>query len=255
MVMLLLSHRRLRMRTRVILSVVLLFAVTGLGWAQFWKGYSDQERQSVAEAYWLAGAQYQAVGESAKGQDFQALARLIYPPLDPSSIKDVELPSASDLLAQGRAFPIGPVTPVAPPASTGAAPAAPADPSADITDAFKNTMTAILSKDADGALKDMSSNIRFLRLRQTVSKDELKTSLEGYFDKANFPSAQISDSVDMSSIFVDPADSPVDGVSGPVYALNVKAAADLSDSIPFWADYMEFYFHQENGAWSIFAIK
>lgn len=245
------------MRTRIILSVVLLFVVTGLGWAQFWKGYSDQERQSVAEAYWLAGAQYQAVGESAKGQEFQAMARLIYPALDPSSVKDVELPSAADLLAQGRAFPIGPVTPVAPPPPTnaGEAPAAPVDPSAAITDAFKTTMTAILSKDADGALKDMSSNIRFLRLRQTVSRDELKTSMEGYFDKANFPSTQLSDSVDMSSIFVDPADSPVDGISGPVYALNVKASADLSDSIPFWADYMEFYFDQENGAWSIFAIK
>lgn len=245
------------MRTRIILSVVLLFAVTGFGWAQFWKGYSDKERQTVAEAYWLAGAQYEAVGEPAKGREYQAMARLIDPALDPSSIKDVQLPSAADLLAQGRAQAIGPTTAVTPPASvdTGTAPAAPVDPGADITEAFKNTMNAILSRDVDGATKDMSSNVRFLRLRQTVSKEELKTSMEGYFEKANFPSAQISDSVDMSSVFVDPADSPVDGVSGPVYALNVKATADLSDSIPFWADYMEFYFHQENGAWSIFAIK
>src|SRR5258706_2739184 len=124
-------------RTSIIVSVVLLFVVTGLGWAQFWKGYSDKERKAVAEAYWLAGAQYQAVGESAKGTEFQAVARQIYPALDPSSIKDVELPSASQLLAQGRAQTIGPATTASATASTAtsAVPVVPLDSSAAITDA------------------------------------------------------------------------------------------------------------------------
>jgi len=245
------------MRKTFLLSVLLLILASGFAWAQFWKGYGDTERRAVAEAYWLAGSQYQVVGKTAKGDEYKALAKIMDPSLDPASIKDAELPSAADLLAQGRAtnLTVGstpvPIT-VPEPA---AAPAAAIDSSAAIMDTFKEWMGAILSKDAEGALKDLSANVRFLRLRQTVTKHELETTLLGYFDKAEFPSVTVSDAVDMTSIFVDPADSPVDGVSGPVYVLNGKAMANLSDSIPFWADYMEFYFRQENGSWSIFAIK
>ena len=384
------------MRNRFVLSVLLLVFASGLAWAQFWKNYTASDRHSLAEAYWLAGAQYQAVGESDKGSQFKSLARIIDPTLDPTAIKDTALPSAAELLAQGRASPIGAgsssvpsaslssfflrfvgslldedstamltfldgsvyltkvpvevksadakpsldaffakaplkgqtasavydlnsivITPAAPamqgawgetytldvnakadysasinfweqkqqfyihrtdsgwrifaigqaapPLSwsplkaSAAAPAVAAppettDPTAAVTDAFKDFMTAVLGKDAEAAIKDVASNIRFLRLRQTVTSDELKTTLLGSFDKADFPSAMIGDSLDMSSIFVESTASPVDGVSGPVYALNVKSNTDLSADVPFWGSYMKFYFMMEDNAWVIFAI-
>ncbi|HUJ74627.1 MAG TPA: hypothetical protein VL359_07195, partial [bacterium] len=140
------------------------------------------------------------------------------------------------------------------PAAAPATPTVPVDPTADVTAAFKEFMTAVLGKDAETAAKGVADNIRFLRLRQTVTRDELKTTLLGAFDKADFPSALISDSLDLGSIFVESTDSPVDGVSGAIYALNVKANADLSADIPFWGPYMKFYFVQEDTAWVIFAI-
>ncbi len=385
------------MRNKFILAVLLFLAASGLTWAQFWKSYSDTERRSLAEAYWLAGSQYQAVGLSEKGAAFKAVAKSIDPALDSSSITDRALPSAAELLAQGRTVTIGAgagsvptaainsfflrfvgamldentaevltfldgsvyltkepaevssadartsfdaffkasplkgqtasqvydlnslvvarvpqamrsawgetytlnvtaradysaaarfweqkqqffihrtpdgwrilaIGQAAPPltwspqkaAPAAAAPQGPetpeADPAAAISDTFKEFMTAILSKDADAALKDVSANVRFLRLRQTVTKDELKTTMLGYFDKADFPSALISDSLDLSSIFVEAADSPIDGVGGPVYRLNVKSTADLSAGIPFWGSYMQFYFSREDGSWAIFAV-
>jgi hypothetical protein len=382
--------RRLRMKSKFILSVILLVLTSGLVWAQFWKDYSDAERQKVGEAYWLAGAQYRTVGKTDKGNEYMALARIIYPGLDPAGIKDESLPSAAELLAQGRAAPIGAGAEALPSASinsfflrfvgtvigkdtsgvtgfldgtiylsatssevtaeqfagaladaslygkepsdlydltslvvaraaqrtwgeaytldvnaaadisevvsiwsstqrfyvhreagawsifgygqtppppawrpqaaaaeTAAAPMAidgEAAVSTAIKDAFTTCMTALLGKDADGALACMSQDIRFLRLRQTVTREELKTSLLGSFDNADFPVSSVADVLDMDSLFVHSVASPVEGVSGTVYELNIKATADLSSVIPFWTTYQKYYFAEEDGAWLVFAI-
>jgi hypothetical protein len=100
----------------------------------------------------------------------------------------------------------------------------------------------------------MSDNITFMRLRQTVTKDELKTSLLGYFDNAAFAQTPLADAMDLDSVFVQPAASPVDGVTGPVYELNVRSKEDLSSSIPFWSAYQKYYFVQDGSGWLIFAI-
>jgi len=384
------------MRNKFVLSVLLLFAATGFLWAQFWKSYTDEQRQKVAESYWLAGKQYQAVGKTEKGGEYMGLAKVIDPQLDPAAIQDLSLPSAAELLAQGRTGTIGagagavpsgslnsfflrfvtalvekdagvvagfldgsvylskvpaevsradaessfagffkqepmsgvepssvydlntaviaPVSPamqgkwgetytysvtakadyspalsfweknqrfyvhkvgpdwfifgmgqnppplswspqnVAAVESQPPAAAADADARAAIQDAFGACMGAILKKDADGALGHMSDSIHFLRLRQTVSKDELKTTLQGYFDKPGFGEAQLSDVLDQDSIFVQPVASPVDGVTGAVYELNVRSKADMSASIPFWSDYQKYYFAQDGSSWLIFAI-
>ncbi len=384
------------MRKKLFLSVLILLAASGLVWGQFWKTYTDAQRQAVGEAYWLAGKQYQAVGEKDKGADYMTVARLIYPQLDPAAIKDTALPSAAELLAQGRATTIGSGAGTVPTAAINsfflrfvgslvaedaagvvsfldgsvyftklgadvtsadalpalqsffaAAPLKGMDPAAvydldsivvaaapqveqaawgdtytltvnakpdfssslsvweqkqqffihrvsgawsifaigqtpppltwapqkatavaavpammlsqadagkQITDAYTGFMTAILKKDADGAVGFTSPSIRFLRLRQTVTQDELKTTLQGYFDNPDFGSPTLADVVDLDSAFVQPAASPVDGVTGTIYVLNVKAKTDLSAGIPFWSMYQKYYFVQEGSAWLVFAL-
>ena len=123
-----------------------------------------------------------------------------------------------------------------------------------IAESFEACMGALLSKDADGGLAHMGENIRFMRLRQNVTKAELKTTLQGYFEKPGFGESPLADVLDMDSVFVQPTASPVDGVTGAVYELNVKAKADMSSSIPFWSTYQKYYFVQEDGNWLIFAI-
>jgi hypothetical protein len=93
-----------------------------------------------------------------------------------------------------------------------------------------------------------------LRLRQTVTKDELKTTLLGYFDNASFVSSPLEQVMDQDSIFVQPATSPVDGMAGSVYELNARSKTDLSSTIPFWSDYQKYYFVQDGSSWLIFAI-
>ena len=91
------------MKNRFILAAVLLCAATVLGWSQFYQDYDDATRKSLAEATWLAGKQYQAVGKTAKGAEYVEMAFHIWPDLDTSSISDIALPSAAELLAQGGA--------------------------------------------------------------------------------------------------------------------------------------------------------
>ena len=82
-------------------------AATGLLWAQFWKDYTDTDRRTSGESYCLAGRQYQAVGKTEKGAEYMTLAQAIDPQLDPEAIQDLSLPSAAELLAQGRTTTIG----------------------------------------------------------------------------------------------------------------------------------------------------
>jgi|SRR5208337_748838 len=385
------------MRKSIVLSVLLLSFAAGLGWAQFWKNYTDTDRRATAEAYWLAGSQYLKIGQPEVGGAFKAMAKEIDPSLDPNAISDQALPSAAELLAQGRTteitagaagiptravssfflrflgalvdkdpaaiagfldgsvyltrlpaevtrsdaqaamtdffksvpltdlrpsqiynldsivvtrdppvaqaawgeaytltinaaadysqyvsfwdmtqqffvrrvsgnwyvFGYGPTTPpldwapqkTEPPAAEQApAAAAESDAGSSITQSFTSCVSALLKKDAEGAIAHMSQSIHFLRMRQSVTRDELRTTLQGYFDTADFKNAVASDVLNLDSVFVEPAASPVDGVTGDVYMLNVQSRMDLSTGIPFWSSYQRYYFIQEAGNWVIFAI-
>jgi hypothetical protein len=388
--------RRLRMRAKFILPALVLFMASGLLWAQFWKDYSDSERKTMGEAYWLAGQQYETVGKTEKGREYQAVAKAIYPQLDPSAIAEQSQLSAAELLAQGRTTTIGGGASAVPTgalnsfflrfvgalvdqdaagvagfldgsiyltkipkevtrdeARTGlaetfkesplkgkepsavydldsiviaregpamqkawgesytlaisaredfsavasiwdmkqqffirrsegnwyifaygqasppltwspqsSAPAAAVPPAASteveetkaVTDTFNSFLEALLKKDADGAAGYMQDNVRLLKLDQTVTREELKTSLQGYFDSASFTSETPADVVEADSVFVEPAASPVEGVEGTVYVLNARAKIDLSASLPFWSTYQRYYFAKDGNDWKIFAL-
>ena len=42
--------------------------------------------------------------------------------------------------------------------------------------------------------------------------------------------------------------------SGPLYRLSVRTRMDLSEKIPFWTRFQEYYFSSDEGSWKIFAI-
>jgi hypothetical protein len=252
--------RRLRMRAKFILSALVLFLATGLLWAQFWKTYSDSDRKTIGEAYWLAGKQYETVGKVEKGSEYMAVAKAIYPQLDPAAITDESQPSAAELLAQGRATPIGGGTSatrtVRASAPAEAPPTVPVEveETKAVIETFDGFLGALLKKDAEGASGYAGESVRFLKLNQTVTREELKTSLQGYFESADFPSETPSDVVDSDSIFVEQVTSPVDGVEGTVYVLNAKAKIDLSASLPIWSTYQRYYFSKDGNDWKIFAL-
>jgi hypothetical protein len=129
-----------------------------------------------------------------------------------------------------------------------------AEASKAITDAFSACMGALLKKDAEGALTYVAQEIRFLRLRQSVTVAELKTSLQGSLESADISTSGLGDALDMDSVFIERAESPVSGVTGDVYSLSVQSKADLSKAIPFWSAFQRYYFVDDGGTWKVFAI-
>lgn len=129
-----------------------------------------------------------------------------------------------------------------------------AETSKAITDAFSACMGALLKKDAEGALAYVAQEIRFLRLRQSVTAAELKTSLQGSLENADIGTSELGDALDMNSVFVERAESPVSGVTGDVYSLSVQSKVDLSKAIPFWSSFQRYFFVNDGGTWKVFAI-
>ncbi len=384
------------MRNKFIISFLLAaVAIAPLG-AQFYKDYSETDRKSLAEAYYLAGAQYYKVGKADLGKTYEALAFYIYPQLQPSEITEPTLPSAEELLSQGMATRIGaPETaekanqlprsfflrylgamldedadavssffdgsvyvdslgaeisqediktafreffaeaplagveasdvydldsvvivdapaamkaqwgttsilrvnakkdfseslklwendqqyyahksggawhffalgqnpppmdwkPAAAAAPQTAAPAAAEKPaSVRIKEAFSACVSAFLEKNIDGTIEYTAEEVKILRMRQSITREEIRTTFEGYFETADFTGMTFETAVDPSSIFVEPSKDFAGEIDSPVYVLNVKAKIDLSEKVPFWTTYQRYYFVEENGTWRIFAV-
>jgi len=124
----------------------------------------------------------------------------------------------------------------------------------EITDAFQACVSAFLDKNADEATAYIAEQVRVVRLRQTISRQELATTFLGYFDSADFAGAGFDSVVEPASIFVERSTEFSDGSQGPVYVLNVKARHDLSDRFPFWTAYQRYFFSRGDGGWKIFAL-
>jgi hypothetical protein len=387
------------MRNKFIVSILLFAVAAGSSWPQFYKDYSETERKSLAEAYYLAGAQYVKVGKADLGKGLEDLAYRIFPALEPSQIQDQALPSAEYLLAQGmagritapetaattekanqlprsfflrylgaildgdaalvssffegtvyvdslgaeisqqeirdafeafftetplkgvepssvydldsivivdapasmrsswgttsilrvtakmdfsaqlviwekdqqvfahkvgdtwRIFAIGQNPPALTwrPAAASAVQEKPEEPAAKpapdmVKEAFTACVSAFLEKNLDGTLAYMAQEVNVIRMHQSVTRDEIRTTFEGYLDSTNIGGMRFEEAVDASSIFVEPSKDFAGQIDTDVYALNVRAKVDLSDTVPFWTTYQRYYFVQEDGAWKIFAV-
>ena len=143
------------------------------------------------------------------------------------------------------------------PASIAGRPAAStvsADINSEIEDNFRNCIKSFLNKDLNGAVKYIEAPLKILRLQTVITKKDLETTFAGYFDNLDFSGITVSSLIYPGSIFLEQSYKYKNQVAGPVYLLTVKTKIDLSDKIPFWTRYQEYYFKKDQGTWKIFAI-
>jgi len=130
--------------------------------------------------------------------------------------------------------------------------------SVDINSEIKNNFTdcinSFLNKDINGAVKYIEDPLKILKLQTVITKKELETTFKGYFDSLDFSGITISSLIYPGSIFLEPSNKFKNQVAQPVYLLTVKTKIDISDRIPFWTRYQEYYFKNDQGTWKIFAI-
>lgn len=127
-------------------------------------------------------------------------------------------------------------------------------PGKEIKTAFLSCLDYFLKKDVHSAIEYFSKNIRILRLNTTLSIDEMASTFKGYFEDSDFSGILPQDVLETESIFTEETQQFEDLKKAPVYLLTVKTRLDLSDKIPFWTRFQEYYFIQEDEAWKIFAI-
>jgi hypothetical protein len=123
-----------------------------------------------------------------------------------------------------------------------------------IREAFLASLEHFLAKQTDEASRYFSREILILRLNATLTREEMAATFEGYFEGSDFSGVTAGDVVDTGSISVEPSQRFAVQQPGPVYLLSVRTRLDLSDKIPFWTRFQEYYFSPEEGDWRIFAI-
>ncbi len=119
---------------------------------------------------------------------------------------------------------------------------------------FLKCIGYFLKKDTPGAMQYIDKTVYLIRLRTTITQKELETSFKGYFENTDFSGITINKIIDENSIFIIKSNKFEGKVPGPVYLLNVKTRMDLSNKIPFWTRYQEYFFREKKGNWKIFAI-
>ena len=216
------------MKHRFVLAAVLLCGTAILGWSQFYRDYDDATRKSLAEATWLAGRQYQAVGKTDKGAEYVALAFHIWPDLDTGAIVDIALPSAAELLAGGGTRLI----------------AAPADEQAaarTLRSYFLRSVAALLDEDAPGAAAFLDGSVYLVATGTEVSRPDAERQLASLFDAVSLGGLGPSDVYDLNTLVTTKAPAALSAAWGDTWILRVSAKADFSAYLPFWEKQQQFY--------------
>ena len=219
------------------LLILLVLVATGL-WAQFYSTLPREERKTLAEAYYLAGQQYEQKGENQKARDFKDMAYNIDPGLDPENIQLQDLPTAAALILEGKA-------------KLAAIPRTRAQANQElIKSKFLRWISAFLSKDTAGMLELMEGSVYFTDLDAEMTQRQIESELDGFFATADLSGLAPTEVFDLNSLSV----SPVTGPWGETYAIQVRAKMDFSDQVIFWTQDQKYLMHQSRGKWLLFSI-
>ncbi|MBN1834217.1 MAG: hypothetical protein JW820_00125 [Spirochaetales bacterium] len=229
------------MKKSLWIVVILLIASQAL-WAQFYTKLPTAERRELAEAYYLAGRQYESRGERDKGEAFQDMAYNIYPALDPSRIQMRELPDAAMLILEGKA-------------RLAAAPSE--DPMAveeRLKSRFLRLVSSFLVEDSQSMLNLMDGSVYFSEINAELTQGEMRRQLEAFFADVDLRGLVPTQVFDLNSLTVSRV-SPAQARNwGETYAIRVQARMDFSKQVAFWTTDQQYLMHKVDNRWLLFAV-
>jgi hypothetical protein len=217
---------------------ILLFISCAL-WAQF-SGYGEKQRQQLGEAYFMAGRQYQAIGETEKGQDFVELAYRIWPSLDPKAIVEEKNLSAAELLSQGRATYL----------------TAPGDSRKNQLPAsyFLRLIGAFLDEDAARVASFLDGSVYLSAFGGPESRVDAQADLEELFRSISMAGFLPSQIYNLDSIAIEPGSAAMEAQWGETYQLRVDAREDFSKQVSFWETHQQFTVRRIGSDWFIIGV-
>lgn len=217
---------------------ILLFVSCAL-WAQYEK-YGEQQRQRLGEAYFMAGRQYQTIGETEKGQEFVELAYRIWPSLDPKSIVEPKALSAAELLNQGRAAYL----------------TAPDDARQNQLPAsfFLRLIGAFLDEDAARVASFLDGSVFLSAFGGAESRAEAQAELEELFRSISLEGYLPSQIYNLDSIAIEPGSAAMEAQWGETYLLRVEAREDFSRQVAFWETRQQYTVRRVGSQWLIIGV-
>ena len=204
---------------------------------------SPATRMELSESYYLAGLQYQAVGNLEMAASMAKIAFSLNPELDPKQITEQELSTVGDL-----------PTSVITKATT-------TDPSYSwssqvVISRLLRLASELLTENADTAVAFLDGSV-YLSGPGTpgiaVTRARAHIELSGLFERVSLTDLTIAEIYDISSVVAELYHSPNRSMSG-AFQVSITAQTDLSSEVPFWDSKQRFVFRPVNDSWLVTGI-
>ena len=225
---------------KILIALIILACTAALGWGQFYADLSMDERKDLAEAYYMAGEQYQSVGKTEKGKEFLTMAYRIYPDLEAGDI-DVKKPIAKRSVSVTGSWRPG-HSPI--PEGVTAENA--------VLYYFSRFLRGFLTEDKTAMLSVIDSRLYVPVVPEGLPKTEVEARIDYFFLQYDVSETPPSDLLDLTSIRTEPVNrqiwkASIDTADDP--AIDLRSAFGLSRST------LDFYLRIIGNRWVIFAAQ
>lgn len=225
---------------RILIALIIFVCTAALGWGQFYADLSMDERKDLAEAYYMAGKQYQSVGKTEKGKEFVSMAYRIYPDLDPGDI-DVRKPIAKrSVTVTGTWRPEHSPIPEGVTAENA------------VLYHFSRFLRGFLTENKTTMLSVIDSRVYVPVVPAGLPKAEVEARIDYFFLEYDVAETPPSDLLDLTSIRTEPVERQIWKAS---VDLAEDPAIDLGSAFGLSRDTLDFYLRIIGNNWVVFAAQ
>jgi hypothetical protein len=201
---------------------------------EFYKNFTEAERKSVAEAYYLVGKQYESLGVKNAGT-YLRLAYIIYPGLVPEEIQD----DYEDELTDEAAILKGTLQ----------------NDAKLVQYRFRRMISFFLAQDTTAIGDYLDDEVYNGDFNITGTRESIQSELAALYEFMNTSGLTPETLFKLDSVQVSLAKSLL--AEDTVLELTISPLSmDYSAYLPFWHEIQSYYWHQDvQGKWVLFAVS
>ena len=216
--------------------IIILVLITQLSWAQFYQELAADQREELAEAYYLVGTEYLKVDRPGKGAEFKSMAYNINPRLQPEKIRERALQQAAGLILSREGFFIG------------------EKPESLLRSKFKRLIGSFLAADITSILEFVRGSLYINKLQVEVTRQEIAGALTDFFAVVSLKGLAPSQLYNFNSITFNWYEHDKTARWGETSLLTVQSRGNFSDYTRLWDSEQGFLFSKIGGKWHIISI-
>lgn len=232
---------------KTILSVLIALTAVSVVSGQFYDAMDVQERRRLAEAYYLVGEQYKAVGSTEKGHAFTQMAYTIYPMLDPDAI-DLAAVDTPESVAPEK-----PPAPERPPLRQRVV-----DPRNAVRFQFSKLLRGFFNEDVDMMLPVLAPKVAVRGYEEGVNRETVHVELERLFAGIDLEDVPPTGIYNLATLAFTERDWQERDYFEEIWEVSVEVdrepMVDLEPYVIFWEPTQRFFFRESAGEWRLFSV-